>query len=92
MPSKFQPPKLKLFSTTSPTEFQIPGRHIQFKSSTPTVLNTLKIEGHSEEIMRLVEILRITIDRRFPPDTVIEHALMQVEREALALVESCKSL
>lgn len=43
------------------------------------------------ELKRLVEILRICIDRRFPPDSIIENALNQVESQCAVVVGNLKS-
>lgn len=43
-----------------------------------------------EELKRLVELLRMTISKRFPPDSIVDHALDRVVRQAQTLLETNK--
>lgn len=49
-----------------------------------------KAAYHLEQSKRLVTILRMTIDRRFPPDEAIENAITAIECELMLLARNLK--
>lgn len=94
-PTRFYPPTSKALDAALKTLAR--PSTANFKPLQPTEIEAAlaplnkhraeQLEAKAKEILRLVVLLRMTIDRRFPPDSVIEHALMQVEREANALID-----
>jgi len=53
-------------------------------------MNTTKVIASAAEVKRLVQVLKSCIDRRFPPDEIIDSALSRVDRQADTLIDLIK--